>query len=139
MMAFSWESAFWVNSAVARLVYAEHDRAAPLVAAARADFEAFTAPLAEAAAADALARFEGGDAAAGVAALTDLALTASEEATARWTALWATLMVANADGYSASEVRALPPPPTTRKEPRRRARACGWGSSTARRRCRCAF
>lgn len=102
MMEFTWDSAFWVNSAVAQLVYAAKDRAAPIVAAARCAFETDLAPQVTATADEARAKFESGDNEGGVAALTALAVASTAEATVRWTALWQQLMVANSDGYSAT-------------------------------------
>ncbi len=87
---------------MARLVYAERDRAAPLVNAARCAFENFLAPLVQDTSTLAQREFEQDEPTLGRAALTALAVTASFEATKRWTALWQQLMVANADGYSAS-------------------------------------
>lgn len=103
MMEFSWDSAFWVNSAVAQQVYAAKDRAAPIVASARCAFEAELAPKVEATADHARGLFENGHVEAGVAALTALAVEASAAATARWTALWQQLMITNVDGYTATE------------------------------------
>ena len=42
-------SAFWVNSAVARLVYQDYNRAGPLVTCAREQLEEYLAPLVAAA------------------------------------------------------------------------------------------
>ena len=102
MMEFDWNAAFWVNTAVAQLVYGTKNRAAPLVAQARCDFENYLSPLVEATYKTAGAFFEAGDADAGVAALTSLALKTTEEATKRWTKLWQNLLVTNADGYVAT-------------------------------------
>jgi hypothetical protein len=100
MMRFDWNSAFWVNNAVAKLVYAEYDRAAPIVTAAKCAFEQHLAPQVAQASAAARAHFEAGESEAGAAVLTALAEAASLEATKRWTSLWQDLMVANLDGYS---------------------------------------
>ncbi len=45
MMQFNWEAGFWVNTAVAKMVYAEKDRAVPIVSRARCDFEDYLLPL----------------------------------------------------------------------------------------------
>lgn len=100
-MSFDWDSAFWVNSAVAKMVYSEHDRAAPLVNQARCLFEDYLAPLVVSAAESARAAYSRGDDEGARLILNDLAVSATKEATIRWTALWQQLMVANADGYVA--------------------------------------
>mmetsp|Transcript_27453 Transcript_27453/g.80439 ORF Transcript_27453/g.80439 Transcript_27453/m.80439 type:complete len:234 (+) Transcript_27453:1275-1976(+) len=102
MLSFSWDSAFWVNSAVARLVYQDVSRAAPVVRGARCEFEEWAAPEVTKVEALAATRFAAGDADGGVAALTALAVAASKEATARWTALWGKLMVTFQDGATAA-------------------------------------
>ena len=99
---FSWDDAFWVASSVARLVYLDPSRAAPVVACARATFERWAAPEVAAAKEAAQKRFEAGDDAAGVAILTNLSVTAGNEATSRWQQLWRHLMVTFQDGSSAS-------------------------------------
>lgn len=101
MMDFSWNSAFWVNSAVAKMVYSEYDRAAPVVRAARANYEAWAAPKVAAAEKAAKPHFAAGDEKAGIAVLTKMTVEASQEATARWTTLWQVLMVTYADGETA--------------------------------------
>jgi len=103
MMAFSWESAYWVNSAVARLVYQDVSRASKVVACARDQFEAWAAPMVQATEAQASAQWAAGDAAATAAALTSLAIAAGAEATSRWTQLWQQLMVTFQDGQTAEE------------------------------------
>jgi hypothetical protein len=50
--------------------------------------------------AEARAALASGDASAAVAAVTQLAVNSTREATARWQQLWQQLMVATADGYS---------------------------------------
>lgn len=102
MMEFSWDSAMWVNSAVAQQVYSAEDRARPIVQAARCAFETEMAPHVTATADEARAQFDSGDNEGGIATLTRLAVRATAAATARWTALWQELMVANVDGYSAT-------------------------------------
>lgn len=102
MMEFDWNAAFWVNTAVAQMVYATKNRAAPIVAQARCEFEDYLAPLVAEATTTAAAYFEAGRSEAGVEILTKLALTTTEEATKRWTKLWQQLLVTNADGYVAS-------------------------------------
>jgi len=101
MMSFDWESAFWVNSAVAKMVYSESDRAAPLVNQARCAFEAYLAPLVASAAQAARDAFAIGDILGARSILNNLAVSSTQEATLRWTALWQQLMVTNADGYVA--------------------------------------
>ena len=88
MMKFDWDSAFWVNSAVATLVYAKEDRAAPLVTNARCALEDYLAPRVTAARELAASAFEAGNDAGGLEALTQLAEEATREATKRWTELW---------------------------------------------------
>lgn len=102
MMEFSWESAFWVNSAVAKLVYSEKARAAPVVECARKAFEDWAAPVVAAAEAHALEQFHAGDEAGGIATLTSLGVEATKEANARWTKLWGQLMVSFADGLTST-------------------------------------
>ena len=96
-------SAFWVNSAVARLVYQDYNRAGPLVTRAREQLEAHLAPLVAAAEANATAKWASGDVAGVAAVLSALAVEATAEATARWTALWMKLMVTLQDGSTAAE------------------------------------
>jgi hypothetical protein len=96
-------SAFWVNSAVARLVYQDYNRAGPLVTCAREQLEAHLAPLVAAAEANATAKWASGDVAGVAAVLSALAVEATAEATARWTALWMKLMVTLQDGSTAAE------------------------------------
>jgi len=96
-------SAFWVNSAVARLVYQDYNRAGPLVTYAREQLEAHLAPLVAAAEANATAKWASGDVAGVAAVLSALAVEATAEATARWTALWMKLMVTLQDGSTAAE------------------------------------
>jgi len=98
MMEFSWDSAFWVNSAVANLLYGMKDRAAPAVRAARECFDAWAVEKADVAEAEAKSRWDSGDEAGAVHALSELAVEATAEATRRWTALWQQLMVSFSDG-----------------------------------------
>lgn len=102
MMEFSWDDAWWVNSAVAKMVYTEKDRAAPAVESAQRAFDDWAVAKVAAAAAAARSRFDAGDAAGGVTVLTDLATEASKEATARWTKLWQSLTVTFNDGVTAT-------------------------------------
>ena len=85
MMSFDWESAFWVNTAVAKLVYAEKDRAASIVMQAKCAFEDWAAPLVSSVSDQAKVYLEAGEVDAGVAQLTSLAIITTEEATRRWT------------------------------------------------------
>ena len=103
MMEFDWDAAFWVNTAVAKMVYAETNRAASIVKQARCSFEEFLAPIVTTASNKAKGLFESGDIASGIDILTSLAVMSSAEAHKRWTALWKQLMVVNADGYIATE------------------------------------
>jgi dipeptidase len=93
MMNFSWESAFWVNSAVANFLYGIKDRAAPVVTAARQDFDEWAVSQSKDAEAKAARLFKGGERSAGQAVLTQLAKTTGAEATARWRQLFQDLMV----------------------------------------------
>ena len=102
-MRFSWESAYWVNSAVARLVYQDYARASPVVTCARRSFEQWATPAAAAADEEARSRFQTGDTEGAAAALTAVAVQAGAEATSRWTELWQRLMVTFQDGSMASE------------------------------------
>ena len=61
MMQFSWDSAYWVNSAVAKLAYSERTRAMPVVHEARACFEQLIAPKLNATEYIAAAQFARGD------------------------------------------------------------------------------
>ncbi|CAE7586007.1 pepDA [Symbiodinium microadriaticum] len=102
MMEFDWNAAFWVNSAVAKMVYAEEDKASPIVTNARCAFEEYLSPLVDTASQKARASFSAGDYEGGVSVLTDLAVTTTEEATKRWTLLWQQLLITNVDGYVAT-------------------------------------
>lgn len=99
MMQFSWESGFWVNSAVAQLVYGSVDRAGPIVTNARCALETYLEPKVAAAAADARASFEAGNMASGVSTLTSLAVESTAYAHSQWSLLFQQLMVATMDGY----------------------------------------
>jgi len=101
MMDFSWDSAFWVNSVVADMVYSRMDRAAPIVRDARACFDSWALERQSAAEEAAGKFFAEGDEAGAVEVLTSLAVEATQEATARWTALWQDLVVRTVDGKSA--------------------------------------
>jgi hypothetical protein len=101
-MEFDFNAAMWVNTAVAKMVYAEKDRAASIVSQARCAFEEYLAPLVATYTQKAKEFFDNGDNNQGISALTELAMVTSEEATKRWTLLWQQLLVTNADGYVAS-------------------------------------
>ncbi len=107
MMDFDWNAAFWVNTAVAKMVYAEKDRAASIVSQARCAFEEFLSPVVQSASDKAKALFNDGHYEEGVSTLTTLALSTSEEATRRWTLLWQQLLVTNGDGYVATGLSLL--------------------------------
>jgi len=100
MMEFDWESAFWVNSAVARLVYSEKTRAAPIVNQARCALEEYLAPIVESVTVKAKSYFDAGDYSTGVSIITSLSVMSTELATKQWQTLWKQLMVTNSDGYS---------------------------------------
>lgn len=102
MMEFDWDAAFWVNNAVAKMVYADEDKASVIVADARCAFEDYLAPLVSTVTKEAQALFADGDYQSGVSALTDLATTTSQEATVRWTKLWQQLLITHVDGYTAT-------------------------------------
>jgi len=102
MIEFSWESAFWVTSAVSRLIYGDYDRAAPVVRDARASYDAWAVKEMEAAFSAALPLYQKGETAKGEAVLNDLSVRAGAEATQRWTQLWATLMTSFQDGLTTS-------------------------------------
>lgn len=107
MMDFDWDAAFWVNTAVAKMVYAEKDRAASIVSQARCDFENYLSPLVANTAGYAESLFNAGDYESGIAALTALATETTEEATKRWKLLWQQLLVVNADGYVATGIKLI--------------------------------
>merc|ERR1712216_512596 len=88
MLEFSWDSAYWVNSAVAKLAYSDRDNSMPVIRKARADFERFLGPLVQEAEAAAIALYQAGEAQAAVKVLDALAITTSKEATERWEQLW---------------------------------------------------
>jgi len=103
MLKFDWKSAFWVNSAVAKQVYAGKDSAQGMVASTKQDFESWVAPLVNQTVADAQACYDGtqsslqghgGRGGADCSKVLDaLAVAAGGGATKRWIALWAKLMV----------------------------------------------
>jgi dipeptidase len=101
MLEFSWESAYWVNSAVAKQVYGGVEATKAMVNDAKSEFEAWAMPLQEKAEAEAQACFESTDTSGCTDILDDLAVTTTKEATARWTALWQSLMVTYMDGMVA--------------------------------------
>ena len=85
MMSFDWESAFWVNTAVAKLVYAEKDRAASIVQQAKCAFEKWLEPLVSSITEKAKSFLDAGEKEEAIDQLTSLAVVTSEEATKRWT------------------------------------------------------
>lgn len=100
MMDFSWDSAFWVNQAVAELVYGRMDHRAPIVRDARACFDSWAMEKQRVAEEAASALFAQGDEAGAIEILTSLAVETTQEATARWKVLWQDLMVRTSDGKS---------------------------------------
>jgi hypothetical protein len=117
MLNFSWESAYWVNSAVAKLVYSEKSKMQQTVLCAKQDFENWVLPLVSQAENDALECFNSMSQSSSssssssslssfkneedcVEPLTSLAITATEQATLKWTELWQSLMVTFIDGYT---------------------------------------
>ena len=87
-----------MNNAVAKLVYSDYGRTAPVVTVAKAEFESWLEPKIAETEALALDLFGAGDDKAARGVLTQLAVEATGEATARWTELWQTIMVTNLDG-----------------------------------------
>ena len=85
MMSFDWESAFWVNTAVAKLVYAEKDRAVSIVNQARCAFEQWLEPLVSSISEKAKSLLDAGENDEAIDQLTTLAVMSTEEATKRWT------------------------------------------------------
>ena len=84
-MSFDWDSAFWVNTAVAKIVYAERDRAATIVNQAKCSFEKWLEPLVSNVSKEAKSLFDYGDEKSAIGQLTYLATVTTEEATKRWT------------------------------------------------------
>jgi hypothetical protein len=107
MTQFSWESAFWVNSAVAKMVYDNTDRVAPVVAKARQDFEDWLAPRVQDTVGLALKQFAANNHTGGIATLNQLSVGSTAEANARWTRLWQHLMVSFMDGTHTSGTKLL--------------------------------
>jgi len=88
MLSFSWNSGYWVNSAVAKLVYGGVDSAKCAVVDAKHAFEAYAEGLLADASPKASSCFsaaasDDGDASKCVAMLDDVATAATKEATAR--------------------------------------------------------
>jgi dipeptidase len=102
MMHFSWESAFWVNSAVANLLYGMKDRAAPVVRQWQQDFDSYATAEMRQVEAEAKRLLSTGEETAGLKMLTELAMKTSQAATAKWVKLWQHLMVSFADGMTAT-------------------------------------
>ena len=88
MMSFDWDSAFWVNTAVAKMVYAEKDRAASIVMNAKCQFEKWVEPLITSISEKAKSLLDSGETEAAIDQLTSLALVTTEEATKRWTGIY---------------------------------------------------
>jgi len=105
MLEFSWDSAYWVNSAVAKLVYSAKDQMEQTVYCAKQDFEDWVEPLVKTAEQESMdcfneaLRMNSVSTDSCVLALTELAIVATQEATKRWTALWQQLMITFIDGY----------------------------------------
>lgn len=95
---FSWNSAWWVNQAVADQVYTRMDRAAPVVLAARKELDATLDTALKAAETDATAKFAAGDVAGAHAVLSAHSVQAGATALAAWTALWQRLTMLFVDG-----------------------------------------
>ncbi len=102
MMHFSWESAFWVNSAVANLLYGMKGRAAPVVRQWQQDFDSYATAEMRQVEAEAKRLLSTGEETAGLKMLTELAMKTSKAATAKWVKLWQHLMVSFADGMTAT-------------------------------------
>ena len=83
-------------------MYARVEPMSNIVSTARAAFESWLEPKIADTEAKALELFGAGEDKAAIDALTRLAIDATAEATARWTALWQTIMVTNLDGGVAS-------------------------------------
>ena len=91
-----------LTAATAATCSGMHDRAAPVVTAARAAFDNWAVDQAATAEQEATKLFRMGEKAAAVEVLTNLAVTTSGRATVRWTALWQHLMVSFSDGMTAT-------------------------------------
>ena len=91
-------NAWWLNNMVADQVYTRYDRAAPVVAAAKATLDEALAASLEAAEARARELFAAGDAAAALDVLDDHAVASGALATKTWYALWQDLLVRFIDG-----------------------------------------
>uniref|UniRef100_A0A7S2N574 Dipeptidase n=1 Tax=Haptolina brevifila TaxID=156173 RepID=A0A7S2N574_9EUKA len=98
VMNFSWDSAWWVNNAVADTVYTRKDRAAPVVLAAREALDKELDAALKTAEAAASAAFKAGNIAEGKQVLTAHAMAAGALATATWRELWQRLMTSFIDG-----------------------------------------
>ena len=96
MLKFSWDTAFWAASAVARLVYQDVDRAAPIVREAQKCFDRYVSDAVKEA-------LEFYDFARDEEILSHLAIATGAEATRRWKELWELLMVTFQDGMTATE------------------------------------
>ena len=96
MLKFSWDTAYWTASAVARLVYQDVDRAAPIVREAQKCFDRYVSDAVKEA-------LEFYDFTRDEEILSHLAITTGAEATRRWKELWELLMVTFQDGMTATE------------------------------------
>jgi len=95
MMSFSWDTAYWTNSAVARLVYQDVDRASAIVHKAQKCFDRYV----DSAVKETLKLY---DIAPAEIILNSLAVRTGAEANRRWRDLWEVLMVTLQDGLTAS-------------------------------------
>lgn len=102
MLQFSWESAWWINSAVARLVYGDVSRATPIVERKQRRFEAMVNAQVEKTKAAAIRKVQNGDIDGATHELNSLALFTTESATKEWRDLWGELMVTLQDGLTAT-------------------------------------
>jgi len=96
--SFSWNSAWWVNQAVADQVYTRTDRAAPVVKAAMKDISATMDTATELAEAQAMKLLDAGNVAGAQAVLNAHAISMGATATATWTSLWQKLTMLFVDG-----------------------------------------
>ena len=102
MLRFSWDSAYWVNSAVARLVYGDVSRATPIVKREQKRFGAWVDSHVAKTRVAALRMVRNGDIEGATRELNALALLATGAATSQWKDLWGELMITLQDGLTAS-------------------------------------
>eukprot|EP00940_MAST-03C_sp_MAST-3C-sp2_P001819 g1819.t1 len=102
MLSFSWSSAYWVNSAVARLVYGDVSRASPIVRRKQRSFQTFVDTKVAETKSAALRMIRQGNEKGALRELNVLALTTTEAALEQWKDLWGEIMVTLADGLTAS-------------------------------------